>query len=169
MFEVLKADNNCSPAIIWVKGERLSAGVWIVLVVQQAFVEEEVHMMLCVVDETEGRDAAWFKSQVLHHPLWRSKGELAARRLSLCLECLFQSGFEVVDVEVVVTMEADEIVLVALVVAHKNVLAVDRAIVLPPALCLLNRLALGVVVASEGDVMFPEIAEYFVLSFRSHS
>ena len=169
MFEVLKADNYCASAIIWVKGERLSAGFRIVPIVQQAFVEEEVHMMLCVVDESEGRNAARLKSQVLHHPLWRSKGELAARGLPLCLECLFQSGLEVVNVEVVVTMEADEIVLVALVVAHKNVLAVDGTIVLPPALCLLNRLALGVVVASEGDVMFPEIAEYFVLSFRSHS
>ena len=86
----------------------------------------------------------------------------------MCLESLLEASFEVVDVEVVVAMEADEVVLIAFVVAHEDVLAVDRAVVFPPPLSLLDGFAFGVVVAGEGYVVLPEIVENFVLSFCGH-
>ena len=52
--------------------------------------------------------------------------------------------FQVVDGEVVVAVEAYEIMAVALVVAEEEVLAVDAAVVLPPAFCLLYGLAFGI-------------------------
>ena len=67
-------------------------------------------------------------------------------------------------VEVVVAVEAHEIMPVALVVAEEKVLAVYAAVVLPPLLCLLDGLALGMVVACEGYVVFLQIGYHFLLS-----
>ena len=53
-----------------------------------------------------------------------------------------------------VAVEADEVVLRTLVVAHEDILAMHTAIVLPPAFGLLDGLALGVVVAGVRDVVF---------------
>ena len=54
-------------------------------------------------------------------------------------------------------MKANQIVLIALVIAHKDVLAMHTAIVLPPAFSLLDGLALGMVVAGERYLMLSEI------------
>ena len=124
-----------------------------------------MYVMLRVVDESEGRDTSWLKSKILHHTFRRSEGQFTARWLALCLERLFQSCLKVMYVEVVVTMETDEIMLVAFMVAHEDVLAMYRAIVLPPALGFLDGLALGMFIASEGDAVLPEVVKYFVLSF----
>ena len=53
-----------------------------------------------------------------------------------------------------VAVKADEVVLRPFVVTHEDVLAMHTAIVLPPALGLLDGLALGVVVAGVRDVVF---------------
>lgn len=68
------------------------------------------------------------------------------------------------DVEIVVAIEAHEIMLVALVVAEKQVLAVNASIGPPPLLGLLDGLALGMVVACEGYVVFLQIGNHFLLS-----
>ena len=68
--------------------------------------------------------------------------------------------FQVVYGEVVVAVEAYEIVAVALVVAEEEVLAVHAAVVFPPSSRLLDGLSLGVVVVGERDVVFSEICEY---------
>ena len=68
--------------------------------------------------------------------------------------------FQVVYGEVVVAVEAYEIVTVALVVAEEEVLAVHAAVVFPPLFRLLDGLSLGVVVVGERDVVFSEICEY---------
>ena len=73
------------------------------------------------------------------------------------------------DVEVVVAVEADEVVLVALVVAHEDVLAVHGTVVLPPALCFLDGLALGMLVTGEWDVVCLEVFKDFLLSVGHQS
>jgi hypothetical protein len=44
----------------------------------------------------------------------------------------------------VVAVETNKIMLVALVIAEKEIFAVDRAVVVPPTFCLLDGLAFGV-------------------------
>ena len=67
-------------------------------------------------------------------------------------------------VEVVVAMEADEVVLIAFVVAHEDVLAVYGTIVAPPTLRFLDGFALWMLVASERYVVLFEIREHLFLS-----
>jgi len=159
LLEVLKGDDDGAAAVVGVEGERLVLGLRVVLVVEQCCIEEEMDVVLCVVDEAEGRDAARLEPQILHHALGRGKGEFAARGLALGLQGGFEASLQVVDVEVMVAMEADEVVLVALVVAHEDVLAVHGAVVLPPAFGLLDGLALGVLVAGEWDMVCLQVAE----------
>ena len=61
---------------------------------------------------------------------------------------------QIVNGEIVVAVEAYEIMAVAFVVAEEEVLAVNAAIVLPPTVRVLDGLAFGVVVAGEWDVVF---------------
>jgi len=56
-----------------------------------------------------------------------------------------------------VAVEADEVMLGTLVVAHEDVLAMHTAIVLPPAFGLLDGLTLGVVVAFKRYLMLSEV------------
>jgi hypothetical protein len=66
-------------------------------------------------------------------------------------------------------MEANQVVLIAFVVAHEDVLAVHRTIILPPPLSLLNGFALRVVVTSEGNVVLSQVSEDSFLSFRHNN
>ena len=67
-------------------------------------------------------------------------------------------------VEVVIAIEAHEIMPVALMVAEEQVLAVHASVVLPPLLGLLDGLSLGMVVASERDVVLLQIVDHLLLS-----
>ena len=89
--------------------------------IQEVLVDEEVHLVVLVVDEAEGGDAAGLQAEVFLHALLRGEGELA----------LVQTLLEVVDVHLVHALEDDEVVLVALVVPEKQVLAV-RCLELAP-------------------------------------
>ena len=100
----------------------------------QVLVEEEVRVILRVVDKAEGRYRAGFQAEVSLHTLWRGETQLA----------LMQSMFEVVNRHILVAIEADQIVSVALVVAKKEVFAVHRAVVAPILLCNLDGWRLGV-------------------------
>ena len=80
----------------------------------QLFVEEEMHMVLGVVDESEGGHGTGLHAEVFHQARFRGEAQLA----------LMQLLFDVVDVHVLVAIEADQIMLVALVVAEEEVLAV---------------------------------------------
>jgi hypothetical protein len=73
-----------------------------------------------------------------------------------------------VVVEVVVAMEANEIVLVAFMVAHKDVLAMHGTIIVPPAFSFLNGFAFRMFVAREGNVVLPEETQNLFLSFGCH-
>ena len=89
--------------------------------VEEVLVDEEVYVVVFVVDEAEGGDAAGFQAEVFLHASFRCEGELA----------LMQTLLEVVDVHLVHALEDDEVVLVALVVSEKQVLAV-RGLKLTP-------------------------------------
>ena len=80
-------------------------------------------------------------------------------------EHILEPMLDVVYRQIVVALEADEVVLVALVVAHEYVLAMHAPVVVPPALGFLNRLAFRVIVGREGDVMFAQIAQHALLTF----
>ena len=139
LLEGWAGDDNCSAAIVGVETERFG--------VLQVLVQKENDVVVGVVDESERTDTARFQAQIAHHTLGRGKRQLARGRLSCRLQGGFETLLKVVDSQVVVAVEADEVVLIALVVAHEDVLAMHAAIVVPPAFCLLNGLALGVVVA----------------------
>ena len=89
--------------------------------IQEVFVDEEVHLVVFVVDEAERGDAAGFQAEVFLHAGLRGEGELA----------LVQTLLQVVDVHLVHALEDNEVVLVALVVTEKQVLAV-RGLKLAP-------------------------------------
>lgn len=89
--------------------------------IQEVFVDEEVYLVVLVVDEAEGGDAARLQAEVFLHAGLRGEGELA----------LVQALLQVVDVHLVHALEDDEVVLVALVVPEKQVLAM-RGLELAP-------------------------------------
>ena len=113
--------------------------------VQEVFVDEEVHLMVFVVDEAEGGDAAGLQAEVFLHASLRGEGELA----------LVQTLFEVVDVHLVHALDDDEVVLVPLVVPEKQVLAVCGLELAPIGQRLLDgaqrRVELNVELDAEAD------------------
>ena len=80
----------------------------------QLTVKEHMHMVLRVVDESERGHGARSHAQIFHQSRFRGEAQLALMQLFL----------DVVDVHVLVAVETDQIVLVALVVAEEEVLAV---------------------------------------------
>jgi hypothetical protein len=62
-------------------------------------------------------------------------------------------------------MEADEIVLVAFMVSHEDVLAVNGTVLTPPTFRLFDCLALRMLVTREWYVVFPKKRENFFLPF----
>ena len=131
----------------------------------QSAVEKENDVVLGVVDESERTDAAGFETKIAHHPLRRGKGQFAGCLHALRDENILEPVLNVMNRQIVVAMEADEVVLVALVVAHEYVLAMHAPVVVPPALGFLYRLAFRVIVGREGDVMFAQIAQHALLTF----
>ena len=94
----------------------------------EVLVDEEVDVMLGVVDEAERGDAARFQAEVFLHPCLRGEGQLA----------LVEALLQVVDVHLVHAFEDDQVVLVALVVPEKQVLAVRGLELAPVGQRLLN-------------------------------
>ena len=74
--------------------------------------------------------------------------------------------FEVVDSHILRTVEADQIVAVAFMVAEKEVLAMCRAIVAPMLTGDLDRGSLGVFVPLITDRVGVEVVKYFLSSFH---
>ena len=101
--------------------------------------------MVLVVDEAERGDTARFQAEVFLHPCLRGEGQLA----------LVQALLEVVDVHLVHALEDDEVMLVALVVPEKQVLAVRGLELAPVGQRLLDgaqrRVELDVELNAEAD------------------
>lgn len=121
-------------------------------------------MLLGVVDESEWRYAAGLQTEIAHHAFGRGETEFTGTVVALCHQFGLEAMLEVVDIEVVVAMEANEVVLVALVVAEEDVFAMHGAVVFPPALGFFDGLALGVIVHFVCDLVLVQIMEHCFLS-----
>ena len=110
-------------------------------------------MVFGIVDESERRDAARFEPQIAHHALRRGETEFARSGFPCCLQLLFEAMLQVVNVQTVVAIEADEIMLIPFVVAQEDVFAVHTAIILPPSLGFFDGFAFGMCIAREWDIM----------------
>lgn len=154
MLQICATDDDGAAAVVGMEGECLG--------LLEVRIEEEDDVMLLVIDQSEGRDATWLQAEVLHHALGRGEAEFAGRVEAGGHESLLEAMLHVVDVHVMVAMEADEVVLVAFVIAEEKILAVDAAVIFPPALGLLDGLAFGVAVAGVRDVMLVEPREDFL-------
>ena len=140
-LEVLQLDDYRTPAIVGVETERLS--------IEQVLIEEQDHMVVCIVDKTERADTAWFQTKVFEHTLGTSEGEFARGVLACGKERGLEALLQVVDGQVVVAVKADEVVLRPFVVAHKDVFAMHTAIILPPTFGLLDGLTFRMVITGK--------------------
>ena len=104
-----------------------------------------MHLVVLIVDEAEGGDAAGLQAEVFLHSGLRGEGQLA----------LVQALLEVVDVHLVHTLEDDQVMLVAFVVPEKQVLAVRGLKLAPVGQRLFNgtqrRMELDVEVDAEAE------------------
>ena len=87
----------------------------------EVLIEKEMYMILLVVDKTKRRYRAGLQTEIALHSLRRCEAELS----------LVQTVLKVVDRHILVAVEANEVVAIALVVAEKEVFAVHRPIVVP--------------------------------------
>ena len=111
--KLLARNNHRSSAVVGVEAEACC--------LLEILVQEEVYMVLLVVDKSEWRNRARLQAEITRHTLCRGETQLA----------LMQAVFKVVNSHILVAIEADQIVAIALVVTEKEVFAVHRAIVTP--------------------------------------
>ena len=109
--------------------------------------------MLGVVDKAERGDAAGLQAEVFLHASLRGEGKLA----------LVQTLLKVVDVHLVHALEDDEVVLVALVVPEKQVLAVRRLELAPVGQRLLDGSQRRVELDVEVDAKAKQGVHYLLL------
>lgn len=143
-FKIRTANHNGTPAIIGVEREQVC--------LSETAIQEKDDVLLRVVDEPERRDAARLQPQIAHHALGRGEAEFARRGLPCCLQLLFEAVLQVVDVQIVVAIEADEIMLIAFVVAQEDIFAMHTAVILPPSLGFFDGFAFGVSITRERDI-----------------
>ena len=108
-----------------------------------------------IVDEAERGDAAWFQAEVFLHPRLRGEGQFA----------LVQALLQVVDVHLVHALEDDQIMLVALVVPEKQVLAVRGLELAPVGQRLLDGAQRRVELDIELDAETDQRIDDFLLAF----
>ena len=120
---------------------------------EKTTIQEKDDVMLGIVDESEWRDAARFEPQIAHHALRRGETEFARSGFPCCLQLLFEAMLQVVDVQIVVAIEADEVMLITLVVAQEDVFTMHTTVILPPSLGFFDGFAFGMCIAREWDIM----------------
>ena len=59
------------------------------------------------------------------------------------------------DVKIMVAMVADEIMLITLMVAHKDILTMHTTIILPPTLSLFYRLSFRMIITFKWNIVLP--------------
>jgi hypothetical protein len=64
-----------------------------------------------------------------------------------------------------ITMVADQIVLVSLMVAHEDILTMHTPIILPPSLCLFYGLAFWMIITIKRNIVLPQKREHDFLSW----
>jgi hypothetical protein len=88
-LEVLALDDHRASAVVRMETERLS--------LQEVLVEEEDHVVLCVVDKTKRADTTGFESEVFEHTLGASKGEFARGVFACGEKRSFEALLQVMD------------------------------------------------------------------------
>ena len=111
--EVVEADVKRGAVVVGMEGE--------VGVVLQVLVEEDVNVVLGIVDKSEGADGACLQTKIFVHAPLGGEAHLS----------LMQYVLKVVNGHIVVALEDDEVVAVALVVAEEEVLAMGARQVAP--------------------------------------
>ena len=149
-------ENDCTAAVVGMETERGSG--------LQAGIQEKDHMVVRVVDESERTDATRFESQISHHPFGRSKREFAGCFFALRDQDVFEPMLYIMDRQVVITGETDQIVLVALVIPHEDIFAMDAAVVMPPAFGFFDRFAFRMVIGGERNMVLFEKTQHFFLA-----
>ena len=76
--------------------------------------------------------------------------------------------FDVMNRQIVVARETDEVVLVTLVIAHEDVLAMHTPVVVPPPFGFLDGFAFRVIVRRERNPVFLQIPQNLLLPFRNY-
>ena len=99
-------------------------------------------MMLRIVNQSRRTDTTGFESQITHHPLRRSERQFTGRFMALRHQHVLQPMLDVMYRQIIVAWKTDQVMLIALVVAHENVLTMHAPVVVPPSLRLLYRLPL---------------------------
>ena len=158
LLKSLLGDNYRAAAVVRVKTQRLR--------IFEPAIEKEDNMVFGVVDQPERTDTAGLQSQVPHHSFRRGEGEFARCFFALRDEHLFQPMFDVMNSQIIIAREANEVMLVALVVAHEDVFAMNAAVGVPPTFGFLDGFALGVVVGGEGNMVLLQIFQHLLLARR---
>ena len=156
LLKSLLADNYRAAAVVRVKTQRLR--------IFEPAIQKQDNMVFGVVDQPERTDTAGLQPQVSHHSFGRGEGEFARCFFALRDEHLFQPMLDVVNSQIIIAREANEVMLVALVVAHEDVLAMHAAVSVPPTFVFLDGFALGVIVGGEGNMVLAEIAKDALLT-----
>jgi len=122
-------------------------------------------MVIDVVDKSERADTPRFQAKVLHHSFGRRKREFTGGLETLRDKNILEPMLDIVNRQIVVTRKADQVMLVTLVIAHEDVLAMHTPVVVPPPFGFLYRLAFGVIVGRERNVVLVQIPQNFLLPF----
>ena len=155
LLESVLRDHYRSATVVGVERERGS--------LLQTAIEKEDDMMVGIIDEAERTDASGFKSQVSHHPFRRGEREFTGRLEALRNKHVLEPMLDVVNRQVIIARKAYQVMLIALMIAHEDILTMHTPVVMPPAFGFLYGFAFGVIVGCERDVMFVEIAQHFLL------
>ena len=158
LLKSLLADNYRAAAVVRVKTQRLR--------IFEPAIEKQDNMVFGVVDQPERTDTAGLQPQVSQHSFGRGEGEFARGFLALRDEHLFQPMLDVMNSQIIIAREANEVMLVALVVAHEDVLAMHATVSVPPPFGFLDGFALGVVVGGEGNMVLQQVFQHLLLARR---
>ena len=150
-------EDDGTAAVIGMEAERRSG--------LQTGIQEKDHMVVRVVDESERTDAARFESQITHHPFGRSEREFAGCFFALRDQDFFEPMLYIMDRQVVIAGKTDQIVLVAHVIPHEDIFAMDAAVVMPPSFGFFDCFSFRMVIDGEGDVVLFQVSQHFLLPF----
>ena len=149
-------EDDGTAAVVGMEAERRSG--------LQAGIQEKDHMVVRIVDKSERTDAARFESQITHHPFGRSEREFAGCFFALRDQDVFEPMLYIMDRQVVIAGKTDQIVLIALMIPHEDIFAMDAAVVMPPSFGFFDRFAFRMVIGGERNMVFFEKTEYFFLT-----
>ena len=155
LLESVLRDHYRSATVVGVERERGS--------LLQTAIEKEDDMMVGIIDEAERTDASGFEAQISHHPFRRGEREFTGGFEALRNKHVLEPMLDIMNRQVIIAREAYQVMLIALMIAHEDILTMHTPVVMPPAFGFLYGFAFGVIVSCERNVMFVQIAQHFLL------